>query len=78
MKVKIRDTRQEVIRRTGLFFNDYAITGTSIKIYYCNRIIATIDLERMILEADIKTINKLGSLNENLKICRSLDMLACI
>lgn len=78
MKVKIRDTKEEVIRRTGIFFNDYTISDSTIKIYYNKQQIAAIDIDRMILEADVKKINKLGNLNESLKVCRNLDMLACI
>lgn len=75
---KAYSSRNEIIQRLPIFFNDYNINDGMINIYYHRRKIATIDLERMILDADTRSINEIGTLKENLSICRNLDMFACI
>lgn len=60
------------------YFTNYTIGNGVIKIYYHKHQIATIYLENMILEANIRAINHMGDIKENLSICRKLDIIACV
>lgn len=81
MKISLKkaySSKRELIQRISNYFNDYTVNESSINIYYQRHLIATIDLENMILNADVQKINSIGSLKENLSVCRKLDILACI
>lgn len=78
MKIKIRRDRSEVLEVLSEYFNNYSISNSSIDIYQGKIKIATIDLNTLIMDADVRTINRLGSLSENLSICRRLDIVACV
>lgn len=81
MKISLKkayNSKRELIQRIPNYFNDYIANDSSINIYYQRHLIATIDLNSMILDADVQKINSIGSLKENLSVCRKLDILACI